>query len=49
VIHVGIADVVVSVGLEPRLHVGKPVLQRREVDGDVMALPDTPLITERPV
>ena len=49
VVHVGIADVVVDVGLEPCLHLGESVLQYREVDGDVVLLPDTPLITQRAV
>src|SRR5215475_6080628 len=37
-VHVGIADVIVGLGLELRLHIREAVLQRREVDGAVMAL-----------
>jgi hypothetical protein len=48
-VHVGIADVIGGFGPELRLHITEPVLQRREVDDDVMALPEVALVTERAV
>jgi hypothetical protein len=38
--------VIVGLGLELRLHLRELVLQRHEVDDDVMVLPEVPLVTE---
>jgi hypothetical protein len=45
-VHVGIADVIVGLGLELRLHLRELMLQRHEVDDDVMVLPKVTLGTE---
>jgi hypothetical protein len=45
-VHVGIADVIVGLGLELRLHLRELMRQRHEVDDEVMVLPEVTLGTE---